>query len=203
MKKLIIIGASGHGKVVADIAKKNGYTEIVYLDDNESIHECGGYPIVGRRTDVDRIKADVIVAIGKVEIRKRIQESIEESRMVTLIHPDAVVADDVSIGSGTVVMAGAVINPGVKIGRGCIVNTSSSIDHDCVIDDYVHVSVGAHLCGTVSVGDETWIGAGTTISNNVNICGNCTIGAGAVVVKDIPAKCTAVGSPAKPIKFFE
>ena len=190
MKKLIIIGASGHGKVVADIAKKNGYTEIVFLDDNESIHECGGYPIVGRRTDVDRIKADVIVAIGKVEIRKRIQESIEESRMVTLIHPDAVVADDVSIGSGTVVMAGAVINPGVKIGRGCIVNTSSSIDHDCVIDD-------------VSVGDETWIGAGTTISNNVNICGNCTIGAGAVVVKDIPAKCTAVGSPAKPIKFFE
>lgn len=197
MKKLIIIGASGHGKVVADIAKKNEFDEIVFLDDDESSHECGGYPIVGRSPDAEKAEANVIVAIGNTEIRKRIQESIEESRMVTLIHPDAVVADDATIGSGTVVMAGAVINPGVKIGRGCIINTSSSVDHDCILGNYVHIAVGSHLCGTVSVGNETWIGAGATISNNVNICDNCTIGAGTVVIKDIEKPGVYVGIPAK------
>lgn len=197
MKKLAIIGASGHGKVVADIAKKSGYTEIVFLDDNENIVECGGYPVVGRSADVVRMDADVVVAIGNAEIRKRILESIDESRMTALIHPDAVVADEVRIGAGTVVMAGAVINPGTTIGRGCIINTCSSIDHDCVVGDYVHVSVGAHIAGTCDIGEKTWIGAGATVSNNVNICGNCMIGAGAVVIKNIEKAATYVGVPAK------
>lgn len=200
MKKLAIIGASGHGKVLADIAKRSGYDEIVFLNDNKSVVECGGYPVVGRSTDAANMDADVIVAIGNAENRKRIQESVDESRMTMLIHPDAVVAEGVQIGVGSVVMAGAVINPGTKIGRGCIVNTSSSIDHDCVIGDYVHVSVGAHLCGTVTVGICTWIGAGATVSNNVNICGNCMIGAGAVVIGNIKVAGTYVGVPAQRIK---
>lgn len=200
MKKLVIIGASGHGKVVADIAKRNGYTEIVFLDDDESVVECGGYPVVGSSADVANMDADVIVAIGNAAIRERIQESVDEGRMTMLIHSDAVVADGVVIGAGTVVMAGAVINPGTTIGRGCIVNTSSSIDHDCVIGDYVHVSVGVHIAGTCEIGEKTWIGAGATISNNVNICGNCTIGAGAVVIKNIETAGTYIGVPAKMIE---
>ena len=119
--------------------------------------------------------------------------------LVILIHPNAVVADDVEIGLGTVVMAGAVINPGAKIGNGVIVNTCSSIDHDCVLDDYSHVSVGAHLCGTVHVGKKTWIGAGATISNNIDICENCLIGAGAVVIKNLNTLGTYVGVPAQKI----
>lgn len=197
MKKLVIIGASGHGKVVADIAIKNGYNEIIFLDDDESIYECGGYPIVGKSSEAGTIDADVIIGIGNAGVRKRIQESIPDEKMATLIHPDAVVADDVVIGAGTVVMAGAVINPGARIGKGCIINTCSSVDHDCEVGDYVHIAVGSHLCGTVFVGSGTWIGAGTIVSNNVSICPNCMIGAGAVVIKEIKESGTYVGVPAK------
>ena len=200
MRRLAIIGASGHGKVIADIAKRIGYCEIVFFDDDESIHECGGYPVVGKSSEAGTLDADVIVGIGNADIRKRIQESIPHEKLVTLIHPDAVVAEDVVIGKGTVVMAGAIINPGVRIGKGCIINTCSSVDHDCIVDDFVHVAVGSHLCGTVSVGDGTWIGAGATVSNNVSICPNCMIGAGAVVIKNIDETGTYVGVPARKIK---
>ena len=203
MGKLAIIGASGHGKVVADIARRNGYKEIVFLDDNDSIHECGGYPVIGKSSEAGTIDADVIIGIGNADVRKQIQESIPDEKMVTLIHPDAVIAEDVVIGKGTVVMAGAVINPGVRIGKGCIINTCSSVDHDCDVGDYVHIAVGSHLCGTVSVGDGTWIGAGATVSNNISICPDCMIGAGAVVVNDIQESGTYVGVPARRIDMKE
>ena len=197
MKQLSIIGASGHGKVIADIARKLGYTEIVFLDDNENISQCGNYPVIGKSSEASRMDTDIIVGIGNADIRKRIQESIPEERIVTLIHPDAVIAEDVLIGRGTVVMAGVVINPGVKIGKGCIINTCSSVDHDCKVGDYVHIAVGSHLCGTVTVGSRTWIGAGTTVSNNVDIYPDCMIGAGAVVISDIRESGTFVGVPAR------
>lgn len=197
MRKLAIIGASGHGKVVADIARKNGYSEIVFLDDDERIQECGGYLVIGKSSEAGAIDADVIIGIGNAGVRKQIQESIPDEKLVTLIHPDAVVAEDVVIGVGTVVMAGAVINPGTHIGKGCIINTCSSVDHDCIVDDFVHVAVGSHLCGTVNVGAGTWIGAGVTVSNNVFICHDCMIGAGAVIVNDIWESGTYVGVPAK------
>lgn len=197
MRKLAIIGASGHGRVVADIAVRNGYRDIVFLDDDENIHECGGYPVVGKSSAAQIIDADVIVGIGVASVRKRIQESVSEEKMITLIHPDAVVARDVVIGVGTVVMAGAVINPGARIGKGCIINTCSSVDHDCEVDDYVHIAVGSHLCGTVTVGEGTWIGAGATVSNNLFICPECMIGAGAVVVNDIQESGTYIGIPAR------
>lgn len=203
MRKLAIIGASGHGKVVADIARRNGYKEIVFLDDNDSIHECGGYPVIGKSSEAGTIDADVIIGIGNAGIRKQIQESISDEKMVTLIHPDAVVAEDVVIGKGTVVMAGAVINPGVRIGKGCIINTCSSVDHDCIVDDFVHVAVGSHLCGTVNVGAGTWIGAGVTVNNNVFICPDCMIGAGAVIVNDIWECGTYVGVPARRMDMEE
>ena len=203
MRKLAIIGASGHGRVVADIARRNGYKEIVFLDDNDSIHECGGYPVIGKSSEAGTIDADVIIGIGNAGIRKQIQESISDEKMVTLIHPDAVVAEDVVIGKGTVVMAGAVINPGVRIGKGCIINTCSSVDHDCIVDDFVHVAVGSHLCGTVNVGAGTWIGAGVTVNNNVFICPDCMIGAGAVIVNDIWECGTYVGVPARRMDMEE
>lgn len=190
--KLTIIGASGHGKVVADIARLNGYDAIEFLDDDEKLTTCGEYPVVGR---TDRpVDNDVFVAIGNADIRERLSR---DRNLVTLIHPKAVIANGVEIGEGTVIMAGVVINSGAKVGCGCIINTASSIDHDCHIGDYVHVSVGSHLCGTVVVGNKTWVGAGATVSNNVNICGSCMIGAGAVVIKDIDEPGTYVGVPAK------
>ena len=202
MKKLGIIGASGHGKVIADIAKKNGYSEISFFDDNENIHECGSYPVTGKSAEARIFDGDIIVGIGNAAIRKKIQEMLPVEKLVTLIHPDAVIAEDVVIGAGTVVMAGSVVNSGVQIGNGCIINTCSSVDHDCILGDYVHIAVGSHLCGTVSVGSETWIGAGAIVSNNVAICSNCMIGAGAVVVKNLVKVGIYIGIPAKRIDLL-
>lgn len=196
MNRLIIIGASGHGKVVADVAKHCGYTDIVFLDNDPDIRECSGYSVIGPDTMTAELNGDVFVAVGNAETRKRLMERDAERTFPILIHPSAVIADDVEMSAGTVVMAGAVVNPGAKIGRGVIVNTSSSIDHDCIIKDYCHIAVGAHLSGTVVIGSETWIGAGATVINNVNICGNCIIGAGAVVIKDINEPGTYIGVPA-------
>lgn len=193
--KLTIIGASGHGKVVADIARLRGYDEIVFLDDDESITACAGYPVVGK-TDRE-VEGDCIVAVGNAETRSKLMEG---RTIITLVHPGAVIANDVEIGSGTVVMAGAVINPGVAIGKGCIVNTCSSIDHDCTLGDFAHISVGAHLSGNVAVGNHVWVGAGAIVSNNIKICGNSVIGAGAVVIKDITEQGTYIGVPAKKLE---
>ena len=197
--RLIIIGASGHGKVVADIAEKVGYDEIVFFDDNPELKQCGKYPVIGMCHDYRKFSGDMIVAIGNADIRQRIQEELEMvgRQIATLIHPKSVISDDVKIGDGTVVMAGAVINSAAMIGKGCIINTCASVDHDCIVGDYVHVAVGSHICGTVTVGDKTWVGAGATVSNNVDICGDCMIGAGAVVIKNITERGTYVGVPAK------
>lgn len=201
MKKIAIIGASGHGKVVADIAKLNGYEDIIFLDDNKDLKRCGTYEVAGMSEDAAKFSKDgydLIVAIGNAKIREKIIKTAgKTANVATLIHPCAVIADSARIGKGTVVMAGAVINPDAVIGEGCIINTSSSVDHDCVLGDYVHVSVGAHVAGTVSVGSATWVGAGATVSNNISICGGCMIGAGAVVVKNIDVAGTYTGVPAK------
>lgn len=200
MNKLIIIGASGHGKVISDIAKLNGYSDIVFLDDNPAIKTCGDFPVVGSTMCVETIEGDVIVGIGNASIRKRIQETVSESRIVTLIHPNAILGSHVEIGCGTVVMAGVVVNHGSSIGKGCIVNTCASVDHDCAVDNYVHIAVGSNLCGAVSIGERTWIGAGSTVINNVSICPDCLIGAGAVVLKDISAAGTYLGVPARKVQ---
>lgn len=198
LNRLVIIGASGHGKVIADIAVKCGYQDIVFLDDNEKVKECAGFPVIGKVSDAVTMNDDKIVAIGNAEIRQKIQNQL--SNLVTLIHPSAVVSRRVKIGEGTVIMAGAVINSDVVIGKGCIINTGASVDHDCKIGDFVHVSVGAHVAGTASIGRNTWVGAGATVSNNVSICDHCMIGAGAVVVNDVVNSGTYVGVPVRKIK---
>ena len=198
VKRLVMIGASGHGKVIADIAVRNGYENIVFLDDDEDVRECAGFPVIGKTCEARNIDGDKIVAIGNAKIRERIQSELEN--VVTLIHPAAVISRRVEISEGSVVMAGVVINSDAVIGKGCIINTGASVDHDCKIEDFAHISVGAHVAGTCCISRRTWIGAGATVSNNVNICGDCMIGAGAVVIKDIDKPGTYVGSPARKIK---
>jgi sugar O-acyltransferase (sialic acid O-acetyltransferase NeuD family) len=203
VKQLLIIGAGGHGRVVADIAKLSGqYQRIVFADDAE-IKESGGYPVVCKTADAVHLLIDyeVVVAIGNSQMRKRILKYLEacSGHLVVLVHPSAVVASDVALGAGSVVMANAVINCGSKIGKGVIVNTAATIDHDNQIGDFVHISPGAHLAGTVAIGDGTWIGIGASISNNLHICGGCTVGAGSVVIRDISEVGTYVGVPAKKV----
>lgn len=193
--RLNIIGASGHAKVVADIAVKCGYTDIVFWENDETIKECAGFPVCLESTGVT--EGDVFAAVGNATIRKRIMERYKDRIQPTLIHPSAVIADRVKIGSGSVVMAGSVVNPDSVIGKGVILNTGCSVDHDCAVEDFSHISVGAHLCGSVRIGEGTWIGAGSIIINNISICSGCIIGAGAVVIKDINEPGTYVGVPAK------
>lgn len=202
MNQLVIIGASGHGKVVADIAKQNGYDPIVFLDDNETVKDCGGYEVVGKCSSFTDYDCDIFVAIGNPVVREMFLKELEKSgkNIPVLIHPGAIVAENAAIGKGTVIAAGAVVNPGAVIGNGCIINTCASVDHDCGVENCVHVSVGAHVAGTVSIGQRTWIGAGATVSNNVSICEDTMVGAGAVVVKDICEKGTYVGVPARIIR---
>lgn len=200
MKQILIIGASGHGKVVADIARLNGYEKVLFFDDNELLKECGTDPVVGKSSDIERYDGDVFIAVGRAVIREKIYKELNYRFFPVLIHPNAVVAESVNIGNGTVIMAGAVVNPFANIGEGCIINTCSSVDHDCNIGSFVHVSVGAHIAGTVNVGDRTWIGIGASVSNNLNICSDCMIGAGAVVIKDLMESGTYVGVPSGRIK---
>lgn len=201
MKRLVILGAGGHGKVVADIAiKTKNYDEILFLDDGKS-GEVLGLPVAGKIKDfaIWQHDAEYFVAIGNSTVRESLIKQIVSSGkpVATLIHPNATIAESVKIGQGTVIMAGAVINPDTVIGEGVIINTSCSIDHDNVIGDYVHVSVGTHLAGGVSVGKHTMVGAGTTVINNISICENCMVGAGAAIVKDIEIEGTYIGVPAK------
>ncbi|HFI0156866.1 TPA: acetyltransferase [Streptococcus suis] len=200
MKKLAIIGASGHGKVVADIAEKNGYNEIVFLDDY-STGECAGYPIVGTSQIIEELSDfEFIVAIGDNKIRASKQCMLPQDRIATLIHPSAVISRRVDVHAGTVIMAGAVINSDVTIGRGCIINTASSVDHDCKLGDFVHLSPGCHIAGNVKIGRDTWLGVGTTVINNINIESSVTIGAGSTVIKNLESNNTYIGTPAKELR---
>ncbi len=200
--KLIIIGASGHGKVVADIAiKMSKWQSVTFLDDDVFIKASMGLEVIGKTSDAFKYKdeADFFVAIGNNAIRKKIQEYLSDEglNIVSLIHPSVVIGSYVEVGIGTAIMAGVVINSSCRIGKGCIINTSSSLDHDNVIEDYVHISPGVRTAGSVEIGKGTWIGIGSVVSNNVNICSGCKVGAGAVVVKDITEPGTYVGVPVR------
>ncbi|MBE5737099.1 MAG: acetyltransferase [Clostridiales bacterium] len=201
MKDLVIIGAGGHGRVVADIAQKLGvYANIFFLDDGD-IKETMGLPVVGKTFDAEKFidKADLFVAIGNNQVRRDFNERLLKlgADIPTLIHPSANIGACVEIGLGSAVMAGTVVNPCSKLGKGVILNTCSSIDHDCVVGDYCHIAVGSHVAGTVKLGENVCVGAGAIIKNNVEVCANCVIGAGAVVVKNIIEEGTYIGVPAK------
>jgi len=204
IKQLIIVGASGHGKVVADIAiKMKRWERIVFLEDDTSIKKLIGLDVVGTTIEAIKYKdkADFFVAIGNNETRKKVQENFvaQGLTIVTLIHPNAVIGIDVEIGIGTVIMAGVVINSSTRIGNGCIINTCSSVDHDNEIKDYVHLSPGVSTAGNVTVNHTTWLGIGSVVSNNVSICSSCKVGACAAVIKDISEPGLYVGVPARKI----
>lgn len=201
-EKLLIIGASGHGKVVADIAlKTRKWESIAFLDDDKNIKSSLGIEVIGNSSDVFKYLQDydIFIGIGNNVTRENIQISLEEkgASIPTLIHPDAIIGEQVFLESGIVIMAGVVINCNTKIGKGCIINTSATIDHDNIIGNFVHISPGVHLAGTVNIGQGSWLGIGTLVSNNVNITSRCNFGAGSVVVKDITDSGTYVGVPVR------
>ena len=215
MKKIIIIGAGGHAKVVADIIltrkeKLKENLEIIgFLDDNFKnlkYNNIFGIPILG---DLENIKNFIskdysfVIAIGDNDIRKKISENYSKLNYYTAIHPKSIISREVKIGAGTVVMANVVINPNSIIGKYCILNTSSVIEHDSRLGSYVHISPNVTLCGGVSIDDNSWIGAGSVVRQQIYIGKDVVVGANSVVVKDIENSCIVVGNPAKKIKEKE
>jgi acetyltransferase EpsM len=194
---MIIYGASGHGKVIADILKNKGVSDILFWDDNLN-NLVNGYCL--NKPLLTSEKDSVIVAIGDNFVRKGIVDK-NTFTYVSAIHPNAIIAENVTIQEGTVVMAGVIINPSTIIGKHCILNSACSIDHDCLLYDFVHVSPNATLSGSVQVGEGSWIGAGATIIHGINIGKWAIIGAGAVILNDVPDYAIIVGNPGKIIKY--
>lgn len=204
-KKIVIIGAGGHAKVVIDILlqriKLGDNLEIVgvlddYYKENSSI-KLFDIPVIGKiNKSLELENCEYIIAIGSNKIRKIISTKYDLV-YYTAIHPKAVIAEEVKIEEGAVVMAGVIINSYSYIGKHTIINTGSIIEHDCKINDFVHISPNATLAGGVKVGNETWIGMGSNIIQEVKIEGNVMVGAGSVVLNDVSANKKVVGVPAK------
>lgn len=199
----MIIGAGGHGKVVADIVREAGDTVLGFLDDHAPVGSAlENYQVLGKTQDFTAFRdAEFIVAVGNGELRQRLVERLKGAKFYTAIHPKAIISSfGTCIEEGTVIMAAAVVNACAKIGAHSIINTAAVVEHDNRIGSYGHVAVGARLAGYVTLEDRVWIGIGAVVSNNVSICADCTVGAGAVVIKDIKEPGTYAGVPARKIK---
>lgn len=203
MNSLAILGASGHGKVLADIAELNGWQKIVFFDDAwPKVMLNGHWPVIGNTADlITQLHGfdGVIVGIGnnKIRLEKQALLKTKGGQLVSLVHPSAQVSRYVEIGIGTVVMPGVCINVDTKIGEACIINTNASIDHDCVLEDGVHLSPNTALAGGVKVAEAAWLGMNSSVRQLIEVGKGAIVGMGAVVTKNVPAGVTVIGNPAR------
>lgn len=196
MNALVIIGAGGHGKVVADTAESCGYSNISFVDRNWPDRlKNGRWPVVGSNASLDN--GMQFCAIGNNATRAKVFTDQNLDNSPILIHQSAVISPTVKLGAGTVVVAGAVVNADTHVGRGVILNTGCSVDHDCSLGDFVHISPGARLAGNVTVGDCSWVGIGAVVIEGVSIGRNVIIAAGAAVINDVKDGEIVGGVPAK------
>jgi acetyltransferase EpsM len=203
--KIVVIGRGGHSKVIVDMILSTGKNDIIgFLDDKyeevgviENTY-CG--PISSHEDMLEKFNdIKFVIAIGDNKIRQSIVQNLNlpYEYYVTVIHKSAVISPTAKIGHGVVIMPNSVINADSRIGHHSIINTGSVIEHDSIVGDFSHVCPGATLTGTVQLGEGAFVGSGSTIIPNIKIGEWSTIGAGATVTSDIPADCTAVGTPAK------
>jgi len=203
--KLYIYGASGHGKVVAEVAVALGYQVSGFIDDDPStvgkhvldLPICGGFEWLAR--NAQHSKLVVGLGIGDNRERYRIAQQCRRRDIpfVTLVHPSALISRSATVGTGTIVMARVVVNAEAKIGDGVIINTGSIIEHDCSVGEYAHLSPGSVMGGASSLGAMSWLGMGAAIIQRVSVGAGSVVGAGAVVIQDLPETVVAVGVPAR------
>lgn len=191
MKKIYIYGASGHGKVVADIALACGYDKIEFLDDNSN-----------KKFNESLDRSDIIIAIGNNKIRKFLQEKVESFgfNVVSLIHPSAIISKSASIEKGCAIMPNVIVNANAKISKGVILNSACIVEHDCQIGEFAHISPNSALAGGVRLGALSHMGISSCAIQCVEIGQNCVIGAGGVVTKNLDSNGVYVGVPAKFLK---
>lgn len=212
MKKIVLIGAGGHCKVIIDIIKSANEYQIVGITDKSAKGNLLNIPIIGDDSVLQNIYDNGtkyafigLGALDNINVRNIICDKLRKIgfKLPVLIHRNSIVSPYVKIGDGTCVMAGTVINAGTHISENCIINTGSIIEHDCKIGHNTHVSPNSSIAGGVTIGFNTHVGIGSSIIQSKVIGNNATIGAGAVVIDDIPDNSTAVGVPAKVIKIKE
>ena len=198
----VLMGAGGHGAVVAEAIELAGGQITSFIDHYSSLEECCGYGILREENAIALKDSTFIITIGDNATRKaRVLNSVRTYGIVK--HPGASISKRAGIGEGTVVMAGVCINANAQIGKHCIINTSATIDHDCMIEDFVHVAPSSALAGGVAIGEGTFIGLGAFIIQGVKIGKWCVIGAGSVVLRDVPDFSIVAGVPAKFIRTNE
>ena len=211
MENIILIGAGGHAKTIADTIEKQNLFEIAGFIDlgdkgNQFYH---AYRIIGNDEDLaDFYESGIrhafvcIGFVGNYAARAKIYDKLIKIgyQLPTIIDETAIVAEDAQLGAGTYVGRNAVVNAEVSIGKMCIINTAAIVEHESVIGNFSHIAVGAVLCGKTKVGESVLIGANATVIQNIKIGAESIVGAGSVVLKDSPPSCTAVGNPAKIIK---
>jgi sugar O-acyltransferase (sialic acid O-acetyltransferase NeuD family) len=200
---LAILGASGHGKVVADAAEQAGWRSITFFDDAcTQLSENGPWRVQGDTIAlIERLSEfdGVVVGIGNNRIRAIKHSELADggAKLVSIVHPSAVVSPYAAINCGTVVFANAVVNAFASIGAGVIINTGAIIEHDCMIGDFAHISPNAVLAGGVALGQQVWVGACSSVRELVSVGRASIIGMGAVVTKNVSSDVTVVGNPAR------
>lgn len=203
-KKLAVVGASGHGLVVAESAERIGLWSLIefYDDAFPDKLENPPYPILGtieQATGLCPDQYDFALGIGNNRVRLEVARKLHDAGqfLPAIIDPTSTISKYASIDEGAFVAPGAIVNPRATVGKFSILNTKAVVEHDCAISDGAHISPNAALGGTVTVGERTWIGIGACVKNNISIGSDCVIGAGSVVVSNIPDNSIAYGNPAK------
>jgi sugar O-acyltransferase (sialic acid O-acetyltransferase NeuD family) len=198
---LAILGAGGHGRVIAESAVSSGWT--VNFFDDALVGQVDGLPVAGKAADVIDARVDgAIVAIGDNRIRLAWIGRLRASgvRIVTVADPSSQVSITARIGDGSFIARGAIVSTGAILGSGCIINTAATVDHDCRLGDGVHISPGAHLSGAVQIGEASWLGTACAVRNNITIGSDVIVGVGGVVVNNVGNGQTVVGVPARPME---
>lgn len=190
---MYIIGAGGHGKVIAEIAELRGERIAYFVDANESIKMLWHYPVVAT---FPQNNERVVIAIGDNRVRRAISSTFD-AHYISLFHPFSQISSRSKIGEGTVVIGGALINADAHIGRHVIINTNSSVGHDVCLENFVHIAPNVALAGHVHIGEGTFVGMGASVLPGIKIGKWCVIGAGTVVMNDVPDGATVVGNPGK------
>lgn len=211
MKNIVIVGSSGHAKVIIDILGQEGKYRVVGLIDRfrDVGEETMGYPVLGKEEDLPELMAvhalkGVIVAIGDNFVRSnvvaRIKEISPDLPFVTAIHPKAAIAAGASVGDGTVVMAGVSIGPCSLVGQFCILNTNSSLDHDSVMEAFASLAPGVTAGGNCRIGQYSVVGIGVILVHGIHVGEHTVVGAGSLVMDSIESFVVAYGVPARVIR---
>lgn len=209
MKNLIIIGASGFGREVAWLVERINKVEptwnlLGFADDNESIvgSYVNGYKVLCTSKQINEYRDSYFVcAVGASKVRKQIIEKLGDLKFATLIDPTVEFSQSVEIGDGSIVCAHTILTVNIKIGRHVIINLDCTVGHDAVLEDFVTLYPSVNVSGITHYGECVELGTGSQIIQGKSVGKGTIVGAGSVVVKDLPDECTAVGAPAKPIKF--